>query len=161
MLRDNVAGYSGSRAGTRMWALITARLPAAMAALARDQVAFRQHRGVHVDERHGVVRVDARVAVAREVLGAGGHARRLHAGDVGGGVPGDQVGAGAEGAHADDRVVGVGVDVGGRGPVEVDAAGGEPAAQFRGHLPGEPDVVHRTEGEVAGEGGTGAHLEPG
>ncbi len=32
MRRERVAGWSGSRVGTRMWALITARLPAAMAA---------------------------------------------------------------------------------------------------------------------------------
>ncbi len=32
MRRDRVAGRSGSRAGTRMWALMTARVPASIAA---------------------------------------------------------------------------------------------------------------------------------
>ena len=41
-------------------------------------------------------------------------------------------GVGAEGPYADDGVVGVGVDVGGRRPVEVDAAGGQPAAELAG-----------------------------
>ncbi|CAM5599114.1 hypothetical protein SFUMM280S_07720 [Streptomyces fumanus] len=127
----------------------------------RHQVAFGQHGGVGVDARHRVVGVDGGVAVAGEVLGAGGHTRRLQAGDVGGGVPGDQGGVGAEGPYADHRVVGVGVDVGGRGPVEVHAAGGEAAAQFGGDAPGQLHVVDRAERVVAGEGGAGAHLQTG
>lgn len=42
MCGDRVAGRAGSRAGTRMWALITARVPAAMAA--RNGVSSRSVR---------------------------------------------------------------------------------------------------------------------
>lgn len=116
---------------------------------------------VHVNAWERVVGVDGGVAVAREVLGAGRHARGLQAGDVGGGVAGDQFGGGAEGADTDDRVGRVGVHVGRRGPVEVDPAGRETAPQLGGHLPGQFHVVHRAQGVVAGEGRTGPHLQTG
>src|SRR4029079_1333711 len=105
--------------------------------------------------------VDAGVAVAREVLGAGGHAGGLEALDVGGGVPGGEVGVGPEGPYADHRVVRVGVDVGGRGPVEVDPALGEAAAQLSGDVPGQAGVVDGAEGQVAGEGRTAPDLQAG
>ncbi|GAA4943599.1 hypothetical protein GCM10023238_06900 [Streptomyces heliomycini] len=140
---------------------MTARVPARDRRPERPQFALVQRRGVEVDVRERVVRVDAGVAVAGEVLGAGGDAGRLQALDVGGGVPGDQVGVPAEGAHADHRVVGVGVDVGGRRPVEVDPARGEPAAQLAGDAPGQAGVVDGAERVVAGEGGAGADLQAG
>ena len=86
--------------------------------------------------------VDGRVAVAGEVLGAGGDPGGLEPLDIGGGVPGDEAGFRAEGADADDRVAGVGVDVGGRGPVEVDPARGQGAAQLPGDLAGERGVLY-------------------
>ena len=116
MRRERVAGRSGSRAGSRMWALITARVPAAIAARNGREFTLVEASQAHVDARHVVVRVDGGVAVAGEVLGAGGDAGGLQPGDVGGGVPGDEAGVGAEGPYADDRVGRVGVDVGGRAP---------------------------------------------
>lgn len=113
------------------------------------------------DTRQIVVRVDGGVAVAGEVLGAGGDAGGLEALDVGGGVPGDQLRIGAEGADADDRVGGVGVDVGGGGPVEVDAAVGQSAAEFAGDRAGQLGVVDGAERMVSGEGGAAAHFEAG
>src|SRR5690606_15760321 len=127
----------------------------------RPQLPLVQGRGVQVDVRQGVVGVDVGVTVPGEVLGAGGHAGGLQALDVGGGVPGDQGGVPAEGAHPDDRVGGVGVDVGRGSPVEVDAAGREPAAQFPGDVPGEGGVVDGAQGVGAGEGGAGADLQAG
>ncbi len=56
---------------------------------------------------------------------------------------------------------GVGVDVGGGGPVEVHSALGEAAAQLVGDRPCQVDVVHRAQGVVAGEGGAGAGLQSG
>lgn len=85
----------------------------------------------------------------------------LEALDVGGGVPGGELGVGAEGPYADDGVVRVGVDVRGRGPVEVDPALGEAAAQLAGDVPGEAGVVDGAEGQVAGEGRAAADLEAG
>ncbi|GDY76984.1 hypothetical protein SAV31267_064690 [Streptomyces avermitilis] len=118
-----------------------------------------QDRCVHVDARQRVVGVDRRVSVAGEVFGAGGDARRLEAGDVGGRVPGHQVRVGAEGADADDGVAGVGVHVRGGRPVEIDAAFREPAAEFEGHLPGQRDVVHGAQRVIAREGGSRPHLQ--
>ncbi len=125
------------------------------------QFAFLEGAQLGGDVRHVVVGVDGGVAVAREVLGAGGDAGGLEPFDVRGGVPGDQLRIGAEGADADDRVGRVGVDVGGRGPVQVDAALGEAAAELAGHVVGEPGVVDRAQGEVAGEGGAAAYFEAG
>lgn len=116
---------------------------------------------VHVDAGHRVVRVDRGVAVPGEVLGAGGDTGGLEALDVRGRVPGDEAGVGPEGPDADDRVARVGVGVGGRRPVQVDAALGEPAAQLLGDGAGQVHVVDRAEGEVAGERGTLPDLQPG
>ena len=75
-----------------MCALITARVPAAMAARNGHQFTGVQDVAqVHVDARQGVVGVDGGVAVAGEVLGAGGDPGGLEAVDIGGGVPGDQL----------------------------------------------------------------------
>lgn len=85
----------------------------------------------------------------------------LEAGDAGGRVPGHQVGVGAEGPYADDRVGGVGVHVGGGSPVEVHPARGQPAAEFEGDGLGERHVVDGAQRVVAGERRTGAHLQAG
>ncbi len=127
----------------------------------RREFALAQQVHVGVDPRQRVVRVDRGVAVPGEVLGAGGDAGGLQPLDVGRGVPGDRPGLVAEGPHSDHRVGGVGVDVRGGRPVEVDAALGEPPPQFGGDPAGEVDVVDRAERVVAGEGGPGADLQPG
>ena len=118
-----------------------------------------------VEVRHrsgqGVVGIHVGVAVSGEVLGAGGDSGGLETFDVRDGVAGGERGVGAEGPDTDDRVVGVGVDVRGRRPVEVDPAFGESAAQFTGDGPGEVRVVHRAQRVVAGEGGAGAYLQAG
>ena len=76
-----------------------------------QQLALAQDVGGAVDDRQVEVRVAVGVAVPGEVLGAGRDPGGLQALDPGRGVPGDQVGVGAEAADADDRVVGRGVHV--------------------------------------------------
>lgn len=127
----------------------------------RGEFAGVEHRQVGVDARQRVVRVDRGVAVPGEVLGAGRDARCLEAGDVGGRVPGHQVGVGAEGAYADHGVVRVRVHVRRRCPVEVHPARGQAAAELEGDVTCQHDIVHRPQRVIAGEGGTGAHLESG
>src|SRR3954453_2658592 len=105
--------------------------------------------------------VDVGVTVAGEVLGAGGDAARLQAPDVGGRVPGPQAGVRPEGPYADDGVVGVGVDVGGRRPVEVHAARGQAPAQLPCDTPGEVRIVHGAERVVAGERGARTDVQAG
>jgi hypothetical protein len=63
--------------------------------------------------------------VAGEVLGAGRDAGALQAGDEARAVPGDQIRLGAERSYADDRVVGVAVDVGVGRVIEGDARVGQ------------------------------------
>ncbi len=127
----------------------------------RHEFTFLEGGQVGGDARQVVVGVDGGVAVAGEVLGAGGDAGGLQALDVGGGVPGDQLRVGAEGADTDDGVGRVGVDVGRGRPVEGDAAFGETAAEFPGDVAGQVGVVDGAEREVAGKGGTAAHLQAG
>ena len=93
--------------------------------------------------------VDAGAAVAREVLGAGGHARRLQPGDRGGGVPRHEAGVGAERPGADDRVVGGGVDVDRRRQVQIDAEGGQVGAERAVDGSGQGEVVDRAQRGVA------------
>src|SRR5690606_25234142 len=97
---------------------------------------------------YGQVRVDAGGAVAGEVLDAGGHSGRLQPFDRGHGVPGDQRRFVAERAGADDRVVRLGVDVGVRRHVQVDAAPGQLRADRPVDLMGQLDVVHGAERRV-------------
>ena len=87
----------------------------------RAQLALAQLLERQVDDRQREVRVLRRVAVPGEVLRAHRDALGLVCGDPGRGVGADELGVGAEAAHADDRIVGVGVDVGIRREVEVDA----------------------------------------
>ena len=120
-----------SSAGTSMCALITALPPRRRARPGTARVAgCRRGRSTSIArQRRGASR-----RRCRRVRGSAWRRRRRRptaALDAGGGVPGDQRGVGAEGAHADDRVAGVGVDVGDGRAVEVDPARGEPAAQSR------------------------------
>ena len=71
-----------------------------------DRGAERQQRRVEValDHRELAVRVGGGVAVAGEVLRAGRHALALRAGDERSDVTRDELGIGAEAAHADDGV---------------------------------------------------------
>ena len=112
-------------------------------------------------DRQRQVRVDGRVAVAGEVLGAGDDTLRLRAADERRDVAGDQLRIGAERADADHGVVGVRVHVGDRREVQADAAvgqiGGNPAGDGFGQL----DVVDDAEREVAGVRAAVLPLEPG
>ena len=110
------AGAS-SRAGTSRWPGHH-RLDAGV-----DRCTEGQQRCVEVaaDDRQLPVRVGRGVAVPGEVLRTGRYALALGAGDERGDVPRDELGIGAEAAHADDGIQGVGVRVGDRGEVQVDA----------------------------------------
>ena len=125
-VRENVAGRSGSRAETMMCEVITARDPGRDGGPERRELALAQHLERHVDARAApwCESTDG-VAVAGEVLGAGGDAGGLQALDPGGRVAGDERRVVAEAAHADDRVVGGGVDVDVGREVEPDAQRGE------------------------------------
>ena len=110
--RENVAGRSGSIAGTMMCEVMTAATPGVDGRPEGRELALaRAPRAVDVDARQAEVRVDHGVAVAREVLRAGGDPGGLQALDPRGRVARDEGGVVAEAAHADDRVVGGGVDV--------------------------------------------------
>jgi len=91
------------------------------------------------------VGVLAGVAVAGEVLEAGGDAgvgEAAHGRDP---VPGDQSGVRAEAATAHHRVVRVAADVQDGGKVEVDADGGQPGGQVGMDLAGQGGVVRRAQ----------------
>ena len=135
-----------------------ARTPSSMAARKGQQGVLDPAGGHH---GHAVVGVHRGVAVAGEVLGAGGHAGDCMPADEGPGVAGDQVGVGAEGPQADDGVVGVGVHVGRGREVDGDAGGGQVARQVRGERLGQRHVVHHAERVAAGTGAAGADFEPG
>ena len=91
----------------------------------RHQLARCQHVERRGDARRAEVGVGARVAMAREVLGAGRHPAGVEAVERGDDVPGDELRRRAERAHADHRVARIGVDVGDRGEREIDAQLGE------------------------------------
>src|SRR3954470_7817844 len=88
-------------------------------------------------------------AVTGEVLGAGGHAGLLQAGDRGEGVGGDPTGVGPEAAGTDGGVVVGAVDVHGRRHVEGDTDRGQFAADRAVDRAGQVDVVHYAQGRVA------------
>ncbi|MGX1249309.1 hypothetical protein RKD48_001820 [Streptomyces ambofaciens] len=140
---------------------MTARTPAATAAPERGQRLGGDLVGPGRVRGQVVVGVDGDVAVTGEVLGAGGDAGRLEAADPRGGVPGDHLGVRAEGAHADDRVVRVGVHVRARRVVEAHPGRAQLAAEVGGDGLGQRRVVDRAEGEVARPGGPGGGLDAG
>ena len=78
----------------------------------------------------GLVRVDVRVAMAGEMLAHGQDASVLEAAGIGHHLAGHLGGVFAEGAAVDDGIVGVDIDVGHGGKVDVDAH----LATFAGHL---------------------------
>jgi hypothetical protein len=84
-----------------MWALIAARVAAAIAARNGISSRFSSTSGPPVDACQRVMGVHRCVPVAGEVLSAGGDLGGLKAGDVGGRAPCGQVGVGAEGADPD------------------------------------------------------------
>jgi hypothetical protein len=127
----------------------------------RDQGPVGEPVSVVVDHRQTQMRVDGGVAVPGEVFGACGHSPRLHAGDEGGGVRRGPVRVGSERADADDRVVGIDVDVGDGSVVQVDSAGGEVAADLAGYRAGQRDVVDRPQCRVTRPGTAARRLQPG
>ena len=102
----------------------------------RHQLDARKPLAVVLDARQIEMAVDAGVAVAREVLGAGGDAFPLQSEREGDRVARDLVRIPREAAIADHRVRRVGVDVGDRGEVEIHAQVGELAPQRAGQFVG-------------------------
>ncbi len=86
------------------------------------QLDLAQAGEVEIEARQGQVAVEVRVAVSRKMLGAGGEPLALHRFDEGGSMGGDELRGAREAAIADDRVVGVAVDVDDRREVEVETA---------------------------------------
>ena len=132
-----MAGSSGSSAGTSRWPVITARTPAAIAA--------RNGTSSHVVELARGSRSISGTSWCESTLVSPWPGKCLAQAATPaacrprierGGVPGDQLGLGAERADADDRVVGVAVDVGVGRVVERDAGGGQVAAEVAGDLLG-------------------------
>ena len=97
-----VAG-SSPKASKRMCAVITARTPGLDRGGERRQGALAQDVEARVGGRQLQVRVGDRLAVAGEVLGAGGDADALQALDEGRDLARDELRVGAERADADDR----------------------------------------------------------
>ena len=110
-------------------------------------------------DREPQVAVHARVAVAGEVLGGGQHPGVLEPLDEGQAVAGDELGVGAEAAQADDRVLGVGVDVEHRGEVHVGAGVAGLLADGPGHAAGERGVVGGAERHRPREAGHAGDTE--
>ena len=107
------------------------------------------------------MRVDGRVAVPGEVLGAGGDALPLRSAHERGDVASDELRVGAEAAHADHRVVRVRVHVGDGSEVHVHAGARELARDRRGDLLGQLDVVDGAEREVPRVGAAACPLRAG
>ena len=127
-----------------------------------DRGAEGQERGgeVAADRRQLAVRVGGRVAVTGKVLRARGDALALRAGDEGRHVARDELGVGAEAAHADDRVARVRVRVRDRRQVQVHAGARELAGDRARDLLRQRHVVDGAEREVAGVRAAVLRLEP-
>ena len=108
---ESVAGSASSSSGTRTWPVMTAATPASTACRNGRQLDVLEPRARVVDHGQVQVRVDVGVAVAGEVLGAGGDAAALQAVDHGGAEPAHELGVVAERAVADDGVLRVRVHV--------------------------------------------------
>ena len=112
--------------------------------------------GVHlapvgVDDGQPEVGVHGGVALAREVLGAGGDARRLEPPDPRGAEAGDQRGVLAVGADADVRAVALGEHVEDGAEAHVHAQSAQLAALDAPLAGDEADLARRPRGEVVGE----------
>ena len=99
--------------------------------------------------------------MAGEVLGARGDALALRAGDEGRDVARDELGVGAEAAHADHRVARIRVRVGDGREVQVHAGARQLAGDRARDLLRQRDVVDGAEREVAGVRAAVLRLEPG
>ena len=104
------------------------------------------------------MRVGGRVAVAGEVLRAGRHALALRAGDERRDVARDELGIGAEAAHADDGIPGVGVRVGDGREVQVDAGARPARPRSRPRPP--PSARRRRRRRARGCRGTSCRARP-
>jgi hypothetical protein len=98
-----------------------------------------------VDAGQADVGVDGDVAMAWEVLRAGGDAGLVHALDERDAVPGDELGGGAERAGGDDRVGRVAVHVDRRREHQVDPEARQRRGGVPGGGPGQVDVVQIAE----------------
>ena len=98
--------------------------------------------------------------MAGEVLRAGRHALALRAGDERSDVTRDELGVGAEAAHADDGVPGIGVGVRDRGEIQIDARRGQLARDRACDRLGQRHVVDGAEREIAGVRAAVLGLEP-
>jgi hypothetical protein len=120
-----------------------------------DQFDRAQAGEVVRDAGDGVVGVDPGVAVAGEVLGAGGDTAFAQSGGGGEAEAGDFVGALAVGAGADDGVARVVVHVEDRGEVHVDAERAEFARGGEAPAAGVVGGAGRADRHRRGEGGRG------
>ena len=148
---DMVAGAPlGSSAGTTMWALMIGVHAAPDRLAERRQVDLVQLGAAVRDDGQAGVRIGVGVAVAGEVLGGAGDAAAVVAAHRLADHPCHQLRVGAEGAHPDDRVVRVDVDVGDRCVVLVDADGGQLGADDTGGREGVGRRTGRAQRHVAG-----------
>ena len=152
-VRDRVAGRVGSpvSAGTATWADITSRAPAAMAARNGANSWPSRSLGTPLHDTERVVGVLGQRAQTREVLRRGGHAGRLEAADHRRPMTADRARVVAERADAERRVGRLGGEIDGRGVDDVDAQRAGLAPDGRPDPLGQPFVVDRAEGHVAGE----------
>ena len=131
---ENVAGRSSSSAGTNTCAVMMLATCASIAALNGTSSTSRSRSMRMLDQRQLEMRVGARVAVSGKVLAARRDPFGLQRADDGAAEPRDLFGIVRQGAIADDRIPGIGVDVEHRRVVERDAD----RLQLRGQRPGEP-----------------------
>ena len=144
-----VAGRS-SRQRTTTWAVITHRTPAATAAANGARSRARYVASSTSIDRQRDVGVDPGGAVAREVLGAGGHTAGLQPTHERRAVPRHQLGVGAERPLADHPVVGLGAHVDDRRQHHVDAEVAGAGTEARGDPGGGAGVVERAQRGVPG-----------
>ena len=140
-------------AGTAKWPDMTRRTPASVAARNGTQLDGLQLVPRPVDDVEGVVRVDAPLALAREVLARAGHARGLEAGEPRRGESRDLGGIVAERADAQRRVRRVRRDVEDRRVVDVHADRAELAPDRPPDALRQARVAGRADGHRAGERG--------
>ena len=136
------------------------RFPAKLLATATIVAALPLYAQTPLDHRELAVRVGSRVPVPGEVLRAGRHALALRAGDERSDVTRDELGVGAEAAHADDGVQGIGVGVRDRGEIQIDARRGKLGGDRACDRLGQGHVVHGAQREVARVGAAVLGLEP-
>ena len=127
----------------------------------RQQLTLSQLVEGPVDHGERDMRVLGGVAVTGKVLGGRSDSRRLQAGDPGGAVRRHLLGRRAKTAHADHRVVRIGIDVDGGGERHVASDPAQLPTDLGSHRPGDVQVVDPAEHRVARIRRAGAGEQPG